>query len=905
MADANTIQIKLAMSGLANVEAGLKSVANLGSSITSKLAGVSAVLAGAAGLGSLTSAAAHVAKLGDELQDLAARTGLPAKAAMILGQAFKDSGVPAEALGSSVGKLQKAIYEAATQGGAASAAFQDMGLSAKDLMQLSPEDQFQAVSKAIAGIDDPTKRAAMAISAFGKSGTELLPLFQDGGAIDNAKEAMGQLPEIMARNLPVLGSISDRIERLPLKSQQLFAGIADQMAPAIDNILGAIEKIDLTSVGQKIGAFFNLGIESFRNGTFLEFYTLVLEAGNEKVYQYASEGISKSLDLLSDYFGKATSWAGIGNALLTSVGTAIKGIGALTLDLMVPFSAVANYLKDALEYGFKLAANSLSVALESVISKAGATLNKYFGTNFKPVNLGRENPVAPNFGASWDEAKAGAMAGKESINEFFDNLTTVYRQLTGTGQAFGAAGTPAADKLAALIEGKLKERDAKANADFPSDVFKTTLFDREVINVKLSLQKLELDLAQKLADIEQKRGMISSSWRTLEVDKYRQLLPLLSQEKAAIEGEIDALEKLKPSGTDEERIEIEKKIVELRRKSAGIDQKREEAGPSPDSFVQQFEAASKRIGDTWGTLAIRMASSFESVMSAATASVSGGIQGLINGTQNWGQALASIGTGVVNSIVKAFSDMAAQWLIQHTLMAGISSAFHLGETAAQATATSTQVGIHAAGEAEKTGATGAGTFARGVLRVGETIFHGVQVALRTAAHFTGEALMTTISIAQHAIRLPLIVIETTAYLVKAAVEALAAISAIPYVGPFLAPAVAAGILAEGAHLMGAFSEGGYTGPGGKYEVAGVVHRGEYVVPAEMVSRLSVPGIESMLYGGEGSGAPAPAAASAPAPVNFTMGVYHDKAAVMDFLKSQEGRAFFVDLARQHAHEINA
>lgn len=33
-----------------------------------------------------------------------------------------------------------------------------------------------------------------------------------------------------------------------------------------------------------------------------------------------------------------------------------------------------------------------------------------------------------------------------------------------------------------------------------------------------------------------------------------------------------------------------------------------------------------------------------------------------------------------------------------------------------------------------------------------------------------------------------------------------------------------------------FSEGGYTGPGGKYEPAGIVHRGEYVIPKQMVNQ---------------------------------------------------------------------
>lgn len=35
------------------------------------------------------------------------------------------------------------------------------------------------------------------------------------------------------------------------------------------------------------------------------------------------------------------------------------------------------------------------------------------------------------------------------------------------------------------------------------------------------------------------------------------------------------------------------------------------------------------------------------------------------------------------------------------------------------------------------------------------------------------------------------------------------------------------------------ADGGYTGPGAKYEPAGVVHRGEYVMPREVVQRVGV------------------------------------------------------------------
>ena len=56
-------------------------------------------------------------------------------------------------------------------------------------------------------------------------------------------------------------------------------------------------------------------------------------------------------------------------------------------------------------------------------------------------------------------------------------------------------------------------------------------------------------------------------------------------------------------------------------------------------------------------------------------------------------------------------------------------------------------------------------------------------------------------------------------------------------------------------LTGIFAEGGYTGHGGKYEPAGIVHKGEYVIDAETTKSLglnkSVPGFAEGGYTGHG------------------------------------------------------
>lgn len=80
---------------------------------------------------------------------------------------------------------------------------------------------------------------------------------------------------------------------------------------------------------------------------------------------------------------------------------------------------------------------------------------------------------------------------------------------------------------------------------------------------------------------------------------------------------------------------------------------------------------------------------------------------------------------------------------------------------------------------------------------------------------------------------------------------------IPLVGPGLAAAAAAVAVAQGLQRVATingieFAEGGYTGPGRKYEIAGTVHKGEYVTPKHLVespaARPHIAALERMRTG---------------------------------------------------------
>lgn len=108
--------------------------------------------AGAAILAPLAAAVHHFSEVGGDLNDMAHRTGLAAEKLAFLKYA-------ADQTGASIEDIEKAIKFAAKNG-------------------FSPEN-FEAMAEEIARIPDPAARAARAMELFGKSGTMLIPMFEE------------------------------------------------------------------------------------------------------------------------------------------------------------------------------------------------------------------------------------------------------------------------------------------------------------------------------------------------------------------------------------------------------------------------------------------------------------------------------------------------------------------------------------------------------------------------------------------------------------------------------------------------------------------------------------------------------------------------------------------------------
>ena len=266
-------------------------------------------------------------------------------------------------------------------------------------------------------------------------------------------------------------------------------------------------------------------------------------------------------------------------------------------------------------------------------------------------------------------------------------------------------------------------------------------------------------------------------------------------------------------------------------------------------------------------------------------------------TQTGLTAIFSAGTEARTAIhAEGESQMSLYTMIGTLIRKG----WHLAETVYHGMMTAIKTSVHAAGEGQQTIFTMLGSIARQAWHLAETVFHGVMTAIRVAAHLTGETICTGATEAGAAIR-------AVYYAIVAAIAAIASLASVPYVGVVLGIAAGAAVMAAAEGMMGGFRDGGYTGSGAPDEIAGVVHRGEFVMPASAVSSIGLGNLESLRSGSRDSSSMPDAGRgnSTKAPQHRTDSfIYFDSNKMMDHLqKSDAHEKMIVDIMGRNIHKF--
>lgn len=223
-----------------------KELAKLGGSFggLSKAAVAAGAAAGAALVGLGVAAVNNTRKLGDELQKMSIRTGIAVEDLSRLKLAAELSDVSFERLSQTSANFARRVGESLrSPTSAAAQAFAALGIDVQkaDGTLLTFEEALFAVAREMEGIEDPTRRAQLAIDVFGRSGVELLPMLSEGA--DGLGEMMHRADELGAvmstETAEASARLNDALTEMSAGVAGLGRRIGDYLIPMLADLAEA------------------------------------------------------------------------------------------------------------------------------------------------------------------------------------------------------------------------------------------------------------------------------------------------------------------------------------------------------------------------------------------------------------------------------------------------------------------------------------------------------------------------------------------------------------------------------------------------------------------------------------------------------------------------------------------
>jgi hypothetical protein len=395
----------------------------------------------------------------DVISKLSRRLGLTYGQLSGLKLAGDLAGVGLETIAMGATKLDVAFVAASAGGkeaGAAIAKFTSLGLSMKELEQMSPDERFAAIADAIARLPTAAQRSAAAIRLFGKSGAELLPLFEEGaGAIKKATDMATKF------GLTLNNAQGAGVEKMNDSFTTAFAAIQGLATQVVSNLAEPISRI----------------IDDFTN--------FVAASGGVDIGASISNAMLDGAIFVVEMFGVAA------NIFAEHV---VDPLGSAAATLMAAFnvgSSVAQIFIGVAEF------------LSFIVQGLGMVLNLIYSGLQKLSSmiegfLGWTDASEKNSKAADDSFRAAQAQSEGMINSFIAS-GEAFRESVGLGadDAVKQAGNGVADRIIKQIkEGRAAAEDNRKKPDNAA----------AKINPEVKRQKDQAELQRKQKTAAEKIG---------------------------------------------------------------------------------------------------------------------------------------------------------------------------------------------------------------------------------------------------------------------------------------------------------------------------------------------------------------------------------------------------------------
>lgn len=183
-----------------------------------------------------------VVELGSALNDTAQKSGLSVEGLQFFGFVAKQNSATMEEMASAVTKYSRGLDEANQKGsGPAAEALTRLGINFHDagFKANSLDEQVQLISDKLAKLPDGTKKTALAMDLFGRSGASLIPTLNDLGK--NGDELRRSFQDLggglSGAQVKALDDFGDEMDRAKFSIGALKNQVVAQMIPALHDMV--------------------------------------------------------------------------------------------------------------------------------------------------------------------------------------------------------------------------------------------------------------------------------------------------------------------------------------------------------------------------------------------------------------------------------------------------------------------------------------------------------------------------------------------------------------------------------------------------------------------------------------------------------------------------------------------
>lgn len=226
--------------------AGQKAGLNIAGGIGSALKGATTLMAAgtAAVSTALVKGASDVASYGDNIDKMSQKMGLSAQSYQEWDAVMQHSGTSMEAMKASMKTLANAAQTN-------SSAFEQLGISQKDLANMSQEQLFEATISALQNVENETERTYLAGKTLGRGATELGALLNTSAEDTQAmRDRVRELGGVMSDDaVKASAQFQDNLQDMKTAMAGVTRGIMTELLPGFNDIMAGFTSLIIGEEG--------------------------------------------------------------------------------------------------------------------------------------------------------------------------------------------------------------------------------------------------------------------------------------------------------------------------------------------------------------------------------------------------------------------------------------------------------------------------------------------------------------------------------------------------------------------------------------------------------------------------------------------------------------------------------